>query len=132
MQDHRNGRRLRITNHSDGFNYFALRSVRISKSSACMDQVPEKRGKRRVEFSRGIDVQIVAIDGTWSRACSMLDVSEHGAKLVIDGSVQGLAMKEFFLVFSTIGTAYRRCQLSWVNGEQVGVSFLGRPKRKHG
>jgi hypothetical protein len=33
-------------------------------------------------------------------------------------------LKEFFLVRSTVGKAYRRCQLAWVNGDQVGVSFI--------
>ena len=97
-----------------------------------MNRDPDKREGRRVEFSRGIDVQVVAIDGTWNRTCSMLDVSEEGAKLAIDGTVEGLALKEFFLVLSTTGAAYRRCELSWVNGEQVGVSFLGNIKKKSG
>jgi hypothetical protein len=48
----------------------------------------------------------------------MMDVSDTGAKLSIDGSVEGLAMKEFFLVLSTMGKAYRRCELAWVNGAQ--------------
>jgi hypothetical protein len=33
-------------------------------------------------------------------------------------------MSEFFLVLSSVGKAYRRCQLAWVNGNQVGVEFL--------
>jgi len=90
----------------------------------------DNREKARVEFSKGIDVRIVAIDGTWNRACSMLDVSDNGAKLLVDGTVEGLALREFFLVLSSTGTAYRRCQLSWVNGEQVGVSFLQASKKK--
>ena len=90
----------------------------------------EKRANRRVEFSAGIDMQIVAIDGTWSRQCKLLDASDGGAKLLIEGSVAGLALKEFFLVLATTGAAYRRCQLMWLNGEHMGVSFLGRSKRK--
>jgi hypothetical protein len=63
----------------------------------------------------------------------MQDVSDTGAKLTIDGSVEGLALREFFLVLSSMGTAYRRCQLAWVNGNQVGVYFLkpdGRKKKR--
>jgi hypothetical protein len=52
------------------------------------------------------------------------DVSETGAKLAVGGSIEGLPLKEFFLVLSTMGKAYRRCQLTWVNGDQVGVSFI--------
>lgn len=84
----------------------------------------EKRKSSRVEFSRGVDVQIVAIDGTWSRACRLTDVSQAGAKLLVESSIDGLALKEFFLVLSTRGAAYRRCELAWVNGEYVGVHFL--------
>jgi hypothetical protein len=54
----------------------------------------------------------------------MEDVSETGARLTVDGSIEGLPLKEFFLLFSTMGNAYRRCQLAWVNGDQVGVFFL--------
>jgi hypothetical protein len=43
-----------------------------------------------------------------------------------------LQLTEFFLVLSSRGLAYRRCQLVWVNGDQIGVSFIARsraPKR---
>lgn len=86
----------------------------------------EKRSNPRVEFSRGIETSIVAIDGTWSRICKMHDVSEEGAKLAIEGSLDGLQVKEFFLVLSKTGASYRRCELAWVNGDHIGVRFLGR------
>lgn len=79
---------------------------------------------RRVAFERSIAAQIMAIDGTWRRACTMEDVSDTGAKLSIDGSVEGLSLTEFFLLLSSTGLAYRRCQLTWVNGSELGVSFL--------
>lgn len=47
---------------------------------------------------------MMAIDGTWRRPCTMLDASDTGARLSIDGSVEGLAMKEIFLVLSTVGS----------------------------
>jgi hypothetical protein len=40
-------------------------------------------------------------------------------------------MKEFFLVLSSTGLAYRRCQLAWVNGDKVGVTFLKRGEKKN-
>ncbi len=52
------------------------------------------------------------------------DVSDTGAKLTLEGSVEGIHLKEFFLLLSTTGLAYRRCQLAWVNGEQIAVTFL--------
>ena len=81
----------------------------------------------RVTFERGIPAHMMGIDGTWRRNCVMDDVSETGAKLTVDGSVEGLNLKEFFLLLSSTGLAYRRCELSWVNGDQIGVTFL-----KHG
>ena len=83
----------------------------------------EKQG-RRVRFEHPIPAQIMAIDGTWRRPCSLKEVSETGATLVVEGSIQGLALKEFFLLLSSTGLAFRRCQLSAVNGEELEVSFL--------
>jgi PilZ domain len=89
----------------------------------------ERRKNNRVEFSRGIDVQMVAIDGTWSKPCVMLDAAVGGAKLSVADSIEGISLKEFFLVLSTTGQAFRRCELAWINGDQLGVRFLeARPK----
>ncbi len=90
----------------------------------------ERRKGDRVVFERGFGAYIMGIDGTWRRNCIMEDVSEAGARLTIDDSVQGLNLKEFFLVLSSTGLAYRRCELAWVNGEQVGVRFLKQTDKK--
>ena len=87
----------------------------------------ERRKGERVAFERGINAHMMGIDGTWRRDCTIEDVSETGAKLTIEGSVEGLHLKEFFLLLSSTGLAYRRCELAWVNGDQIGVTFL-----KHG
>jgi hypothetical protein len=92
----------------------------------------EQRKANRIVFERGFPANMMAIDGTWRRPCTMEDVSDTGARLTIDGSVEGLAMKEFFLVLSTMGKAYRRCQLAWVNGDQIGVHFLKPGEKKKG
>jgi hypothetical protein len=81
----------------------------LLQSRATMSSTNEKRKSDRIEFSSGIDVHMVAIDGTWRRACVMLDVSASGAKLSVTGSLKGLSLKEFFLVLSTTGQAFRRC-----------------------
>lgn len=86
--------------------------------------VKELRKSPRIDFERGVDVQIMGIDGTWRRACRMLDVSEGGALLHVEGSVGDLDLKEFFLVLSSTGLAYRRCKMVRVNGDQIGVIFL--------
>ena len=91
----------------------------------------ERRNEGRVRFERGVAAFMMAIDGTWRRNCIMEDVSEVGAKLTIEGSVEGLHLKEFFLLLSSTGLAYRRCELAWVNGDQIGVNFLRQgDKRK--
>jgi hypothetical protein len=92
----------------------------------------ERRRGDRVTFERGFAAQMMGIDGTWRRDCVMEDVSETGAKLTVEGSVEGLHLKEFFLLLSSTGLAYRRCELAWVNGDQIGVNFLkpGDKKKK--
>ena len=92
--------------------------------------IPEKRKHPRVAFEKGIQTWIMAIDGTWRRPCLLEDVSEVGAKLTVEGSVEGLNLKEFFLLLSSTGLAYRRCELSWINGDQIGVTFLRLDKKK--
>jgi PilZ domain len=96
-----------------------------------MTSTVERRSGERIVFERGIPAHMMAIDGTWRRECTMEDVSENGAKLTIEGSVEGIHLKEFFLLLSSTGLAYRRCELAWVNGEQIGVNFLRQgDKRK--
>ena len=94
--------------------------------------VAERRKGERVTFERGFAAHMMGIDGTWRRDCTMEDISETGAKLTVEGSVEGLHLKEFFLLLSSTGLAYRRCELAWVNGDQIGVNFLkpGDKKKK--
>lgn len=88
------------------------------------------RKSDRVTFERGYDVSIVAIDGTWRRPCKLLDVSNTGARLLVEGSIEGLPLTEFFLLLSANGRANRRCELIRVNGDELGVHFLSRKKPK--
>ena len=93
----------------------------------------ERHKGDRVVFERGIPAQMMGIDGTWRRDCIMEDVSEIGAKLTIEGSVEGLHLKEFFLLLSSTGLAYRRCELIRVNGAEMDIQFLkGKNKKKRG
>ncbi|MBR0932507.1 PilZ domain-containing protein [Bradyrhizobium jicamae] len=88
----------------------------------------ERRLSQRVRFEHPMPAQMMAIDGTWRRECTIDDVSEEGAKLTVGSSIEGLHLKEFFLLLSSTGLAYRRCKLTWVNGDQIGVTFLRRGK----
>ena len=83
----------------------------------------DERKHPRVAFAHEIGVQIMAIDGTWRRSCAMMDIGEKGAKLRIEGNLHGLNLKEFFLLLSSTGLAYRRCELVWLNGDKLGVAF---------
>jgi hypothetical protein len=89
----------------------------------------ELRKSQRVVFERGYDAHMMAIDGTWRLPCKLEDISETGAKLSVDQSIQGLSLKEFFLLLSSTGSAFRRCELAWVNGETLGVNFKWPDKR---
>jgi hypothetical protein len=84
----------------------------------------------RVTFSRGFDVSIMGIDGTWRRDCVLNAVSDTDATLTVEGAIQGLNLKEFFLLLSSTGLAYRRCELERVNGTAIDVRFLATGKKR--
>ena len=90
----------------------------------------ENKGSERVTFSRGYDVCIMAIDGTWRRDCQLKAISDNDALLTLEGSIQGLNLKEFFLLLSSTGLAYRRCELVRVNGTEMDIQFLKGKNRK--
>jgi len=73
----------------------------------------------------------MAIDGTWRRDCLLNAISDNDAVLTVEGSIQGLNLKEFFLLLSSTGLAYRRCELVRVNGaESTSNSSRARTTRK--
>ena len=88
------------------------------------------KGTDRVTFSRGYGVCIMGIDGTWRRDCLLNAISDTEAVLTVEGSIQGLNLKEFFLLLSSTGLAYRRCELVRVNGTEMDVQFLKAKGRK--
>ena len=90
----------------------------------------DNRKNARVNFEHGVTVHMMAIDGTWRRDCVMQDASDSGARLVVQGSLEGLELKEFFLLLSSRGLVYRRCRLIRLNGDEIGVEFLTSGRRK--
>jgi hypothetical protein len=95
--------------------------------------VGESKGAARVAFARGYAVCIMGIDGTWRRNCLLNTISETDAELTVEGAIQGLNLKEFFLLLSLTGLAFRRCELVRVNGAEMSVRFLkSRSKKKPG
>jgi hypothetical protein len=93
------------------------------------------RKSERVEFEHGVHVFMMGIDGTWRRNCLMTDVSQSGARLCVEGTLEGLDLKEFFLLLSSTGLAYRRCRMVRLDGDQIGVEFVrsdkNSRKRRH-
>jgi hypothetical protein len=84
----------------------------------------EHRKTNRVRFDHKHPVNLMGVDGTWRRSCVLLDVSETGAKIEIEGSVEVLQAKEFFLLLSSTGLAFRRCELVWIDGSNAGIRFV--------
>src|SRR2546430_17382859 len=88
-------------------------------------------GVGRVTFRRGYYFCRMAIVVTWRRDCQLNAISDSDATLTVEGSIQGLNLKEFFLLLSSTGLAYRRCELVRVNGTEIDVQFLkGKNKKK--
>jgi hypothetical protein len=56
----------------------------------------------------------------------MLDAADEGAKLKLEQSINGLNLNEFFLILSTSGSSFRRCELAWLNGDEMGVRFVSK------
>lgn len=95
--------------------------------------ISERRKGERITFERGVTASIMALDGSWRRDCTIEDMSESGARLGVSGSLEGLSLKEFFLLLSSTGLAYRRCEIAWQTNDQIGVAFrIPNMKKKAG
>jgi hypothetical protein len=90
----------------------------------------EPSSEHRVRFEQGLHAHLMAIDGTWRRDCVVNDISDSDATMRVLASIEGLKLAEFFLLLSSTGLAYRRCSLEWVNGDEIGVSFLRQKGKK--
>jgi PilZ domain len=88
------------------------------------------RKANRVRLEQRYAVTLLGVDGTWQRSCFLLDVSESGARLEVEGSLDVLKAQEFFLVLSTTGLAFRRCELIRVDGSEVGVRYINEKPKK--
>jgi hypothetical protein len=81
-----------------------------------------RRGAARVQFGEALSVTMMAIDGTWTRACLLVDASDTGAQLSIESPCP--SAEEFFLLLSSVGVpAFRRCKRAWIEGDRIGVWF---------
>jgi hypothetical protein len=89
----------------------------------------DKRKTERVAFQPGLGVGIVALDGTWSSDCTMLDASEGGVLLQLDKPPDPSTVGEFFLSLTKTGKAFRRCELSWISDGRIGARFVTQDKK---
>ena len=64
---------------------------------------------------------LVRGDALPNLSCTLVDVSETGARLIIDDTND--VPEEFTVVISHSGTAARRCRLIWRGSADVGVAF---------
>jgi hypothetical protein len=91
----------------------------------------DRRKTPRVQFEKPLPAKVMAIDGTWSCECELIDMSESGARITLADSAAELT--EFFLLLSSFGSpVYRRCRRAWIDGTQMGVAFergAATPKR---
>jgi PilZ domain len=90
----------------------------------------ENRKASRVQIEHSHPVNLMGVDGTWRRSCVLLDISDSGARLEVEGPVTVLQAREFFLLLSSTGLAFRRCELIWIDGAQVGVRFVEKAPNK--
>ena len=65
-------------------------------------------------------------------ASTPIEEAVRNGRGLVGSSIEGLQLSEFFLVLSSTGLAYRRCRLAWVNGDQIGVTFLRHRGKKSG
>ncbi len=84
----------------------------------------DNRKAARVRMEHRHPVNLMGSDGTWRRSCVLLDISETGAKIEVEGTLDVLQAKEFFLLLSSTGLAFRRCELIWIDGTMAGVHFI--------
>ena len=90
------------------------------------------RKAERVHLEHRYEVNVVGVDGTWRRKCVLLDVSATGARLEIEGTLDVLRAGEFFLLLSSTGLAFRRCELVRIDGTTAGVRFITEKQKKKG
>jgi hypothetical protein len=86
--------------------------------------VSNRRITQRVEFGAHLGMRMVALDGSWSRSCSIDNVSETGARLTVNEKFDSLDLREFWLFLAQNGKARRRCCKVWQDAHRIGVHFL--------
>ena len=84
----------------------------------------DKRGGNRIRMLKG---GVIAFSGRHATIpCVVRDISEGGARLQV---AQGSAIPDTFELIIELDGLEVPCQIAWRKAYEVGVSFLGEPKR---
>ena len=75
--------------------------------------------REQVQFPAWID----AGDGSRPRSCTVIDVSESGARIMVPSPA--FLPKEFWLVLTKDGLRRRHCRVVWYTEAQAGIKYLG-------
>ena len=86
-------------------------------------QFVERSHARRRTLKAGV---ITFSDSSGKLDCTVRDISEGGARLLITGG--GDAPETFELVIDLDGLA-ADCQVRWRRGKEVGVQYVGKPRK---
>jgi hypothetical protein len=78
-----------------------------------------KKPRRQFHYS----AKIVTDGKEPARTCTISDISQNGARLVLDGDDQ--LPDRFVLLLTRNGGARRRCRVIWRTGMTIGVAFTG-------
>ena len=92
--------------------------------------MPERRDRDRFRFGHGFSMRIMDRLGAWEIPCTIIDVSESGAKLHLDAPADGIDFKDFVLMLAPFGTAHRACELTWRRGDFIRVRFVTRETQR--
>lgn len=91
-----------------------------SRGHPSMNKRSELRKHPRKSFSHR--ATIVGLDGSVKGACTLSDVSEAGARLILPAPPE--LPDEFILVFSRNGPVRRKCSIAWRSSNTIGVRFV--------
>lgn len=81
----------------------------------------ELRRKPRRQFQ--YTARIVADAAAPPRPCAISDISDSGARLVLNSDAA--LPEQFVLLLTKEGSARRKCRVVWRSGSIVGVEFMG-------
>ena len=85
----------------------------------------DKRRSPRVLLKSTKKLMAVGIDRSWSRDCTMIDVSDIGILLSWGHTIERHDLEEFFLILPESGLVYRRCQLVRLEADKIAARFVG-------